>query len=378
MLKGVGAGAFAAASLGVLPLFSTPDRKQNPATCTAADLSASQRELIVSNWPLYIDPNNKKGTSTRQLFTEKYGIKVDYTADVNDNNEFFAKVVNQLGACQSTKRDMFVLTDWMAARMIQMGWIQKLDASKVPNLHNNLIDTLKVDWDPNREYSAPWQSGLTGMAYNKKYLPEGVKSFNDLLTNPKFKGKMTLLTEMRDTMGLIMLAQGADPSKFTDAQWGNAMEALKKVTSDGQVRRFTGNDYTADLQSGNVLACEAWSGDIANLDDPNVVFVAPEEGMNIWADNMLVPNLATHKENAEDWINFYYDPVIAATLSDYNFYICPVKGAQQAMEQIDPEAAHNELIFPTEKTLAVCHTFMALEEYQMREYEGAFSDVTGV
>ncbi|GAB4010812.1 polyamine ABC transporter substrate-binding protein [Nocardioides ultimimeridianus] len=378
VLKGVGAGAFAAASLGVLPLFSTPDRKQDPATCTTPDLSASQRELIVSNWPLYIDPNNKKGTSTRQLFTEKYGITVDYTADVNDNNEFFAKVVNQLGACQSTKRDMFVLTDWMAARMIQMGWIQKLDASKVPNLHNNLIDTLKVDWDPDREYSAPWQSGLTGMAYNKKYLPEGVKSFNDLLTNPKFKGKMTLLTEMRDTMGLIMLSQGADPANFTDAQWGNAMEALKKATSDGQVRRFTGNDYTADLQSGNVLACEAWSGDIANLDDDNVVFVAPEEGMNIWADNMLVPNLATHKENAEDWINFYYDPVIAATLSDYNFYICPVKGAQQAMEQIDPAAAHNELIFPTEKTLAVCHTFMALEEYQMREYEGAFSDVTGV
>ncbi|HJQ07783.1 MAG TPA: spermidine/putrescine ABC transporter substrate-binding protein [Nocardioides sp.] len=378
VLKGVGAGAFAAASLGVLPLFSTPDRKQDPAKCTTADLSASERELIVSNWPLYIDPNNKKGTSTRQLFTEKYGIKVDYTADVNDNNEFFAKVNNQLGSCQTTKRDLFVLTDWMAARMIKMGWIQKLDPAKVPNLHANLIDSLHVDWDPNREYSAPWQSGLTGIAYNKKYLPGGVKSFKELLTNPKYKGKMTLLSELRDTMGLIMLTEGIDPAKFTDAQWGQAMGVLEKATQDGQVRRYTGNDYVADLSSGNVLACEAWSGDIANAGDDNLVFVQPEEGVMIWADNMLIPNLAAHKENAEDWINFYYDPVVAATLADFNFYICPVKGAQQAMEKIDPSAVHNELIFPTEKTLARSHTFMALDEFQIREYQGAFSDVTGV
>ena len=379
LLRAAGAGVFALGSAAVLPLFGTPDRKQDPATCTTRDLSESEHSLVISNWPEYIDPDSKKNPSTLQRFEAKYGIDVSYTDDVNDNNEFFAKVVNQLGSCETTKRDMFVLTDWMAARMIDMGWIQKLDASKVPNLHANLIDTLKVRWDPQRDYSAPWQSGLTGIAYNKKYLPGGVKSFSQLLTDPELKGKMSLLTEMRDTMGLILLSQGADPADFTQDEWDNAMDALRKATSDGQVRRFTGNDYIGDLKAGNVLACEAWSGDVANAGDSgDLVFVPPEEGMMIWADNMLIPNLATHKLNAEEWINFYYEPEIAARLADYNSYICPVKGAQDAMEKIDPSAVHNELIFPTEKTLSQAHSFMALKEYQMREYEGEFSDVTGV
>ena len=380
VLMGVGTVGFLGASAGVLRAFGTPDRKENPASCTTKDLSNSQKELIVSNWPLYIDDNNKKKTSTRQVFESEFGIDVHYTADVNDNNEFFAKVVNQLGSCKSTKRDLFVLTDWMAARMIGMGWIQKLDATKVPNLHANLIDSLHVDWDPKREYSAPWQSGFTGIAYNKKYLPSGVKSFGELLTRKDLKGKVTLLTEMRDTMGLLLLSEGADPTKFTQADWDKSMEALRKATSDQQIRRFTGNDYVQDLVDGNVLACEAWSGDIANaqLEDKNLVFVPPEEGMMIWADNMLIPNLATHKENAEKWINYYYEPEPAAKLADYNFYISPVKGARGAMEKIDPDAVDNQLIFPSEETLATTHSFMALEEYQMREYEGEFSDVTGV
>jgi spermidine/putrescine transport system substrate-binding protein len=378
LLRGGAGAAFAVASVAVLPLFGTPDRKEDPSKCTTRDRSASDPRLIVSNWPEYIDPNSKKNPSTLQRFEKQAGVSVSYTADINDNSEFFAKVVNQLGSCQPTKRDMFMLTDWMAARMIQMGWIQKLDPATVPNLHANLIDSLHVDWDPKREFSAPWQSGLTGMAYNKKYFPKGVKSFNDLLTDPELKGKVTLLTEMRDTMGLIMLAQGADPSKFTQTQWENAMDALKKATADQQIRRFTGNDYIQDLKSGNVLACEAWSGDVANADAKDLVFVPPEEGMMIWADNMLIPNLAEHKETAEKWINFYYEPENAARLADYNFYICPVKGAREAMEKIDPDAVDNPLIFPDEKTLSESHAFMALEEFQMREYEGAFSDVTGV
>jgi spermidine/putrescine transport system substrate-binding protein len=378
VLRGAGAVVFGAASLGVLPLFGTPDRKQDPASCRTTDTSGRDKHLVVSNWPEYIDPDSKKDPSTLQRFEKQFGIDVSYTEDVNDNNEFFAKVVNQLGACQSTKRDMFVLTDWMAARMIEMGWIQRIDPAAVPNLHANLIDSLHVDWDPDREYSAPWQSGLTGIAYNKKYLPKGVGSFGELLTRPDLRGKVSMLTEMRDTMGLIMLSQGADPANFTDHQWQNAMDALTRATSDHQIRRFTGNDYIQDLKAGNVVACEAWSGDVANADAEDLVFVPPEEGMMIWADNMLVPNLAPHIGNAEKWINYYYEPETAARLADYNFYICPVKGAQQAMEKIDPDAVHNELIFPTEKTLSQTHSFMALKEYQMREYEGAFSDVTGV
>jgi spermidine/putrescine transport system substrate-binding protein len=379
VLKGAGGAAFGIGSVAALKLFGSPGLKQDPAHCSTDDVSAHDKRFVISNWPLYIDEPDKGYHSTLQDFEKATGIKVSYTDDVNDNVEFFAKVKNQLGDCQSTKRDMFVLTDWMAARMIKIGWIQPLDPAKVPNLHANIIDSLAhPDWDPQRAYSAPWQSGLTGLAYNKKYLKKPVKAYGELLTRKDLKGRVTMLSELRDTMGLILLSQGADPAKFTGAQWNTAMEALTKATADHQIRRFTGNDYVQDLSAGNVLACEAWSGDIANAGDDNLVFVPPEEGMMIWADNMLVPNLATRKSNAEKWIDFYYEPEVAAKLADYNQYICPVKGARAAMEKVDPDNVDNELIFPSEETLKQTHRFMALEEFQTREYERQFSNVTGV
>ena len=376
-LRGGAGLTLGAASLGVLPLFGTPDRKQDPARCTTRDLSRSERRLVVSNWPGYMDEDDEGYVSTLTEFRKRTGIDVDYTADVNDNMEFFAKVVNQLGACETSKRDLFMLTDWMAARMIQVGWIQPLDKARVPNLHANLIDSLAgVGWDPDRTYSAPWQSGLTGIAYNKEKVKE-VRSFEELLSRKDLKGRVTLLSEMRDTMGLTLLSQGKDPADFTDGDWANAVDRVTKARKDGQIRAFTGNEYIQDLAAGNVLACEAWSGDVAAAEDPNLVFVAPEEGQMIWADNMLVPNLATHQGNAEDWINYYYEPEVAAKLAAYVWYICPVKGAQEAMEKVDPELVDNELIFPTVESLATTHSFMALEEFQVRAYEGDFADVTG-
>ncbi|GEB16918.1 extracellular solute-binding protein [Pimelobacter simplex] len=376
-LRGGAGLALGAASLGVLPLFGTPDRKQDPAKCRTGDLSASEKRLVVSNWPGYMDEDEDGSPSTLTMFQKRTGIKVDYTADVNDNLEFFAKVVNQLGSCTSSQRDMFMLTDWMAARMIQVGWIQPLDKDKVPNLHANLIDSLAhVGWDEDRSYSAPWQSGLTGIAYNKAKVKE-VRSFDELLTRSDLKGRISLLTEMRDTMGLLLLAEGADPAKFTDSEWDNAIDRLRKVRRDGQIRAFTGNEYIQDLSAGNILACEAWSGDVAAAENEDLVFVAPEEGQMIWADNMLIPNLATHQGNAEEWINFYYEPEIAAKLASFVWYICPVKGAQQAMEKVDPSLVDNPLIFPTEESLATTHAFMALEEFQIRAYEGDFADVIG-
>ncbi|MRJ76911.1 extracellular solute-binding protein [Aeromicrobium sp. SMF47] len=378
VLKGVGgAAALGLSGVALKYGFNTPDREQDPATCTTKDMSADDKRLVFSNWPEYIDEDDKDYVSTKTQFEKDTGIKVSYTADVNDNNEFFAKVSNQLGSCSSSKRDLFALTDWMAARMIQVGWIQKLDASKVPNLHANILDSLKSpDWDPKREYSAPWQSGLTGIAYNKAKVGE-IKSFEELLTRKDLRGRISLLTEMRDTMAFLLLINGADPEKFDGTQWQNAIDLLKKARSDGQVRSFTGNSYVQDLAAGNIVACEAWSGDIANAGDENLVWIPPEEGIIIWADNMLVPNLATHQGNAEKWIDYYYQPEVAAKLADYNSYICPVKGAQEAMEKVNPDNVENELIFPTSETLDKTHRFMALDEATMRTYEGDFADVTG-
>ncbi|KQY59557.1 ABC transporter substrate-binding protein [Aeromicrobium sp. Root495] len=375
VLRGGAGLGFLGVSAAVLPLFGTPDQKQDPSRLKVPDRSESDPRLIISNWPEYIDEDDDGYVSTLTQFEKDTGITVRYTADVNDNDEFFSKVRNQLGSGTSTKRDLFALTDWMAARMIQVGWIQKLDASKVPNLHANIIDSLaKPAWDPGRDYSAPWQSGLTGIAYNKAKVDE-VRSFSDLVTRPDLKGRVSLLTEMRDTMGFMLLIDGADPEKFTDDEWKQAVERLTKAKKAGQFRSFTGNDYVQDLASGNVLACEAWSGDIANAGDENLVWVPPEEGIMIWADNMMVPNLATHQANAEQWINYYYEPEVAAKLADYNSYICPVKGAQEAMEKVNPDNVENELIFPTEKTLSLTHRFMALDEAKARTYEKDYTDV---
>ena len=218
-------------------------------------------EVIISNWPGYIDPM-KKPTSTVSVFQDRTGITVNYTDDVNDNSEFYAKVKNQLGACEPINRDMMMLTDWMAARMISLGWIQPLDKAKVPNLHANLIEPLRNrQWDPDLEFHAPWQSGLTGIAYNAAETGE-VKSFEELITRSDLKGRITLLSEMRDTMGFMLKVQGADPSDFTEDEWKDAIDRLKGVVSAGQVRAFTGNEYIQDLAAGNIVACEAWSGDV--------------------------------------------------------------------------------------------------------------------
>ncbi len=376
LLRGAGGAAFLLGSAAVLPLFGTPDRRQDPAACAATDRSSDGR-LIVSNWPEYIDQPEDGYVTTMAEFEKETGITVSYTADVNDNNEFFAKVVNQLGACEPVNRDMFMLTDWAAARMIQMGWIQPLDPANVPNLHNNLISSLRdLSWDPERGYSAPWQAGLTGIAYNKAKVKE-VRSFDELLNRSDLKGRVTLLTEMRDTMGFMLLKNGADPADFTDDQWGVAMDDLRKSSDAGQIRAFTGNEYVQDLAAGNILACEAWSGDVLAAGDPNIEFVVPEEGLMIWADNMLIPNQAEHHANAEKWIDYYFRPDVAAKLAAYVNYICPVQGAQAEMEKIDPELAADPLIFPDDETLAKTNSFMALEEFQMREYEGDFADVTG-
>lgn len=378
LLKAGGGVAFAGVSLAALklPMFSVAGAQQDPATCRATDVSASQKELIVSNWPAYIDPI-KKPKSTVSVFEQRTGISVDYTDDVNDNAEFFAKIKNQMGDCQPIDRDMIIMTDWMAARMINLGWIQPLDPDSVPNLHKNLINPLRDrQWDPKRTYSAPWQAGLTGIAYNAGKVKE-VRSFEELLTRSDLKGRMTLLSEMRDTMAFMLRVVDADPDEFTDEQWSQALDRLSEVVASGQVRSFTGNEYIQDLAAGNIVACEAWSGDViqAQFDNPDIKFVTPEEGLSLWADNMLVPNKATHQANAEKWIDYYYEPEVAAKLAAWVNYICPVDGAKEEMEKIDPSLVDNKLIFPDEEDLADAFDFMPLTDQQSQQFEGEFNDV---
>jgi spermidine/putrescine transport system substrate-binding protein len=380
-LTGLGLGA-----PSLLSACGTPAAKQTAGSCVSKDLSASEKTLHFSNWPLYIDEKKVKQGGKKvtvfpslQKFEQESGIKVEYVTDINDNAEFFGVVRNQLADCKPTGRDIMTLTDWMAARMVGLGWIQKLDKSKIPNVDANLVKNLQSpSWDKNRDYSVPWQSGLTGIAYNAKLTKE-VRSFDELLTRPDLKGKISLLSEMHDTMLFMLLLEGADPEDFNSDEYSAAIDRLKKATDSGQVRAFTGNEYAQDLVKGNVVACEAWSGDIIQLqfDNPDIKFVAPEEGLSLWSDNMLVPNKADHKENAEKLMDFYYDPVNAATLAAWVNYICPVDGAKQAMEKIDPSIVDNELIFPTESTLTNAKGFMALDQKTEQAYQKQFAAVIG-
>ena len=376
LLQGAGVSALALGSLDLLAACGTDSQVQTSDSCKSTDKSDSEKVLVFSNWPEYIDIKGKH-MPTLEQFESETGIDVTYNTDINDNAEFFGKVKDQLGSCEPIGRDIITMTDETAGRMIALGWMQKLDKDQLTNVDANLIESLRSpSWDPTRDYSVPWQAGLTGIAYNADYT-DPVSSFEELVTRSDLKGKIGLLTEMPDTMAFMLAMTGADPEDFSDSDWQTAIDRLEEIVGSGQVRRFTGNDYIRDLKSGNLVACLAWSGDVAAAEDERIPFVNPEEGLNIWSDNMMVPNRADHKANAEALMNYYYEPAVAATLAAWVWYICPVDGAREAMEKVDPSLVDNNLIFPSDDFLSTTHDFMALDEKTRQQYEKDFQQVIG-
>lgn len=378
LLRTAGVSAMAVSAGGLLASCGTEGTTQTAESCVSTDISETDKKLFFSNWPLYIDEKGKR-LPTLEAFEAESGIDVTYTTDINDNNQFFAKVRNQLGACEPTGRDIITMTDWMAAKMIGLGWIQELDKANLPNVEANLSDSLREpSWDEGRLHSVPWQSGLTGIAYNAKYTG-AVASFDELVTRSDLKGKVTLLSEMGDTMGFMLKLVGADPNEFSDEEWDAALAKLEEIVASGQIRQFTGNDYTRGLANGDILACEAWSGDIIAMqyDNPDIKFVVPTEGLSLWSDNMMVPNKADHKANAEALMNYYYEPEVAARLAAWVNYICPVKGAEEAMGEVDPTLVGNPLIFPTEEDLAKTFAFMSTDSKTREQFDKEFNQVIG-
>jgi spermidine/putrescine transport system substrate-binding protein len=335
--------------------------------------------LNFSNWPLYID--NEKGNKhpTLDAFTKKYGVKVKYTEDINDNPSFFGKIQGPLSHGQSVGRDIIVMTDssGFPGRMIKLGWLEKLDKQSIPNMKNLLDVQQHPGWDPNRDYSLPWQSGMTGIGYDPNKVGGKLTSIDDLLTNPKLKGKVTLLSELADAVGLVMLANGDDPTKVTGPAYDKAIAKMKKAVDSGQVRQFTGNDYAPLLAKGDVWACMAWSGDMVQLktDHPHLEWNLPDSGGMIWTDNMLIPK-GGNVYTASVYMNYYYQPKVAAAVEDYVNYICPVKGADAVLKKTDPAVAKNPLIFPTQEMLSNVKQFDA-SAAQNDKYKTQFAQLTG-
>ena len=330
-------------------------------TTTGGGARTLPKTIAFSNWPLYIDVNEKtKSHPSITQFEKHYGVHVKYLEDINDNDTFFGKIEGPLSQGQSIGRDLIVMTDssGLPARMIELGWLEKLDKSAIPNIKNLQPAQQHPSWDPNRDYSLPWQSGMTGIGYDPKLVGGDITSLKELLTNPKLKGKVTMLTEMSDSIGATMLMNGDDPTKVTDATFNKAIDTLKKAVSSGQIRQFTGNDYAPLLAKGDIYACLAWSGDMVQLqaDHPGLKWVLPDTGGMIWTDNMLIPK-GGNAYAASVLMNWFYRPEIAAEVEDYVNYICPVVGADKVLEKTDPAIAKNPLIFPTKAMLANTRQF---------------------
>jgi spermidine/putrescine transport system substrate-binding protein len=338
------------------------------------------KTLNFSNWPLYIDVNEKtKKHPTLDAFTKKTGVAVKYTEDINDNQSFFGKIQGPLSHGQSIGRDIIVMTDssGFPSRLIKLGWLEKLDKPSIPNM-KNLIDAQQhPGWDPNRDYSLPWQSGMTGIGYDPNKVGGELTSIDELLTNPKLKGKVTLLSELADAVGTMILADGGDPSKVTKASFDKAIARMQKAVDSGQVRQFTGNDYAPLLAKGDVWACMAWSGDMVQLqnDHPHLKWNLPDSGGMIWTDNMLIPK-GGNVYTASVYMNYYYQPSVAAAVEDYVNYICPVNGADKVLEKTDPKVAKNPLIFPTPDMLSKVHQFDAAA-VNNTDYKTKFAQLTG-
>lgn len=360
-----------------------------PSTSAAASASAAASPtpkpspsavLNFANWPLYIDTDDKDNTKHKTLedFTAKYGTKVEYKEVINDNESFFGTIKPVLDKGQDTGWDLIVLTDWMAGKVIRLGWTEQMDLGNMPNKVANVKDIyLNVDFDPTNDHHAPWQSGMTGLGFDKART--GALTSLAALWDPKYKGKVDYLTEMRDAVGLTLLKLGKDPSQATQADCDAAIAEIKTAVDSGIVRAFKGNDYAVDLVKGDVILAMAWSGDIVQkqLEKASLQFVVADEGGMLWTDNLMIPKGAVHKYTAELFIDFYYTPAIAAQVEAYVNYICPVKGAQEALLSASPDIANNPLIFPTDATLAKLKIFKSLTEAEETYFNTKFQTVSG-
>ena len=351
--------------------------------------SAANATVRWANWSLYLDYDNKsKKYPTLVDFTKKTGIPVKYMEAIDDNDTFTAKVTPQLKLKKDIGYDIVVPTEWMAARWINSGFVQKFDDAAVPNKKNVLPFLLNRPLDPGRHYSLPWAGIIAGIAWNKKKLPAGINSIEDkthpergLFSNPALKGKIEVLSEMRDTIGLIMMWQGVDISKpFTQDKFDNALNYLQKKIKDGWIRQIKGQSYAEDMISGDAIAVIGWSGDInqLNLQNQNQFgFAIPESGGTFSTDNMMIPSTSTNKAGAEAVINYYYDPVVAARVANYINYICPVSGAKEAMAKISPAQAKNPLIFPDDAMWKNLKVFRALSAAEQIKFSTSFQKASG-
>ena len=344
------------------------------------DDSATEARVVFANWASYIDtdPKHPAVHPTLAAFTRQTGINVDYLEIINDNNDWYTKIDPLLVRGADTGYDLMVVSDYMVSKYRSYDYLQELDLANIPH-HANLLPEVMADpSDPGRRFTIPWAYGYTTVAYNKDLVKQPVTAIAELFTRPDLHGKVALFVEMEDTIGLAMLALGIDPERFTDAQFDQALEYVRRAKDSGQIRGFQSSEYLGDFQQGNTAATMAYSGDIAQLGIPRLVALnQPREGMLSWSDNLVIPNFARHKTNAEKLLDYYLQPAVAAQVDDYTGYPPVVRGGDQALTALDPTTAGNPFLVPTSAMRKAARGFKALTNAQLDHYTGRFQQISG-
>lgn len=324
------------------------------------------KELQFANWPLYID-QDKGHSESLALFEKATGIRVTYHAVIQDNATFYATQSPILRAKGSTGYDIVVMTNgWELTEMIDNGFVMQLDHSQLPNFAKYASPGVKnPNYDPGNAHSVVWQSGLTGLAVNTKYIKRDITSFKDLM-DPAFRGHVGMMGDLTELGSAALMATGVDPSKSKPADWRRARDWLKKLAPS--VSGYYDQSYINHIQNGDTWITQAWSGDVFQAQVsgyPHIKFITPDEGFMMWHDNMLIPMQAANPVSALKWMNFYYQPKIAGIVEDYVNYICPVPAAEDYIRHQldDPDVANSPLIFPTNEVLSRARSFYVFHNY---------------
>ena len=331
--------------------------------------SGSSKSVSWANWQLYIEDDKPKSSPTLKGFEAATGYKVNYQAVVEDNDKFTSKYEGKLDKAQAIGFDLVVVTSWMASRWIKKGWALPLDDASLPNKKNALDRHLQAAFDPGRKYSLPYAEGQVGIAYFPEKAGFKIEGIADLL-KPELKGKVSILSELRDCCGLFMLMMGQDPAKADKAAMLKAIDEVKTAKAAGQFYAVTGNEYTDLLERGDVVAAVAWSGDVAVLKKtkPDLEWVLPKDGGMSFIDTFVIPVGAKDKAGAEAMVNYLYDPKVSGPLFESIQYVSPVKDAGTYMTA---DAAKNPLVNPP--AAAKISAFRDLEDAEAAELDEAWA-----
>lgn len=368
---GGSAAAAAGLTLGSSFLAACGSGSESSSSSTQ-DSGPASGTLRISNWPLYM------ADGFIAAFQTASGITVDYKEDFNDNEQWFAKVKEPLSRKQDIGSDLAVPTTFLATRLHQLGWLNDISDEGVPNKKNIRPDLLEASVDPGRKFTAPYMSGLVGLAYNRAATGRDIRTIDDLW-DPAFKGRVSLFSDAQDGLGMIMLSQGNSPENPSTESVQQAIDLVRQQNDAGQIRRFTGNDYADDLAAGNIAVAQAYSGDVVQLqaDNPDLQFVVPESGATTFVDTMVIPYTTQNQKAAEAWIDYVYDRVNYAKLVSFVQYVPVLSDMTEELEKIDPAAASNPLINPSPDVLAKSKGWAALTDEQTQEYNTAYAAVTG-